>query len=264
MHISELHVYPLKSARGIPLREMPLDERGPAGDRRWMLIDERGVMLSQRDLPRMTLIAVENGVGELACTAPGMPPLRVPAPAPGVSRRLVARLFDDDVDVELAGDPAHAWFAQFLGASCRLVRQPDDAFRQVNRIYAPKGTGVSLADGFPLLLIGQGSIDDLNGRLETPVEMRRFRPNIVVEGSAPFEEDTWRKIRAGEVEFSLVKPCARCSIPTVDPETGEMGREPMRTLATYRRRGNEVFFGWNIIPTAPGTLRAGDPVTVLS
>jgi len=263
MKISELNIYPLKSARGIPLREMPLDARGPAGDRRWMLIDERGVMLSQRDLPRLALIAAENGAGELVCTAPGMPQLRAAIPTPGENRRLAARVWNDDVDVQLAADSAHAWFAQFLGAACRLVHQPDDAFRQVNRIYAAKGVGVSLADGFPLLLINQGSLDDLNRRLEEPVEMRRFRPNLVVEGAEPFAEDAWRRIRAGEVEFSLAKPCARCSIPTVNPDTGEFGKEPMRTLATYRRRGNNVFFGWNIIANSPGTLRVGDPVVVL-
>jgi uncharacterized protein YcbX len=264
MIVQNLWIYPLKSARGIALREMPLDSRGPAGDRRWMLIDERGVMLSQRDLQRMTLITVETGPGGLLCTAPGMPPLQVPIPLPSDGQRLSARLFDDDVDVQLAAGSAHAWFTQFLGAPCRLVYQPDDAFRQVNRIYAAKGVGVSLADGFPLLLIGQGSLDDLNRRLEHPVEMRRFRPNLVVEGAEPFAEDTWRRIRVGEVKFNLLKPCARCSIPTVDPETGEPGKEPMRTLATFRRRNNDVFFGWNIVAVVPGTVRVGDPVTVLA
>ena len=264
MKVSELNIYPLKSARGIPLREMPLDARGPAGDRRWMLIDERGVMLSQRDLPRMALITVDTGEGGLTCAAPGMPPLRAPVPLPGEGQRVSARVWDDEVDVQLAGESAHVWFAQFLGAACRLVHQPDDAFRQVNRIYASKGVGVSLADGFPLLLIGHGSLDDLNRRLDHPVEMRRFRPNLVVDCAEPFAEDTWRAIRAGDVELNLVKPCARCSIPTVDPDTGELGREPMRTLATFRRRGSDVFFGWNIVASAPGTLRVGDPVTVLA
>lgn len=263
MLVQNLWIYPLKSARGIALREMPLDSRGPAGDRRWMLIDEHGVMLSQRDLPRMTFIAVDNAAGDLSCSAPGMPLLCVPIPATNATPRVTARLFDDDVDVQLAADSAHRWFAQFLGARCRLVYQPDDAFRQVNRVYAPKGVGVSLADGFPLLLINQASLDDLNRRLANPVEMRRFRPNLVVNGAEPFAEDTWRKIRAGEVEFSLLKPCARCSIPTVDPETGELGKEPMRTLSTFRRRNSDVFFGWNIVAAAPGTLHIGDPVTVL-
>ena len=242
---------------------MTLDPRGPSGDRRWMLIDERATMLSQRDLPRMALINVENGGGELVCAAPGMPLLRVPIPLPGNRERLSARVWDDEVDVQLAADSVHGWFTKFLGAPCRLVYQPDDAFRQVNRVYAAEGVGVSLADGFPLLLIGQGSLDDLNRRLDAPVEMRCFRPNLVVEGSEPFAEDTWRRIRAGEVEFMLAKPCARCSIPTVNPDTGEFGREPMRTLATYRRHGHDVFFGWNIVAAAPGTLRIGDPVVVL-
>ncbi|HUJ39157.1 MAG TPA: MOSC N-terminal beta barrel domain-containing protein [Candidatus Acidoferrales bacterium] len=264
MHISELYIYPLKSARGIPLREMPLADRGPAGDRRWMLIDERGVMLSQRDLPRMALIAVKNGAGHLSCSAPGMSPLRVPIPAAASASRITARVWDDDVDVQLAADSAHSWFSQFLGASCRLVHQPDDAFRQANRIYAAKGVGVSLADGFPLLLINQASLDDLNRRLERPVEMRRFRPNLVVVGAEPFAEDTWRTIRAGDLDLHLVKPCARCSIPAVDPDTGEMGKEPTRTLATFRRRNSDVFFGSNVVAPSSGTLRIGDPVTVLA
>jgi uncharacterized protein YcbX len=264
MVVQNLWIYPLKSARGIALREMPLDSRGPVGDRRWMLIDDQGVMLSQRDLPRMTLIAVERGSDGLQCTAPGMSPLHLPVPSPGRSGRLMARVWDDTVEVQVGDNAEHAWFTQLLGAPCRLVYQPDDAFRQVNRIYAAKGVGVSLADGFPLLLIGQGSLADLNRRLEHPVEMRRFRPNVVVDSTEPFAEDTWRKIRAGEVELDLVKPCARCAIPTVDPETGEVGKEPMRTLATFRRRNNDVFFGWNIVAAAPGTLRVGDPVTVLA
>jgi uncharacterized protein YcbX len=254
----------LKSAQGIALREMPLDDRGPAGDRRWMLVDPAGVMLSQRDLPRMALIQVTRGSPDLLCTAPGMRPLRVPRPVPGSTPRISAQLFDDAVDVQLADDQAHAWFAQYLGVPCRLVYQPDDAFRQVNRIYAAQGVGVSLADGFPLLLIGQSSLDDLNRRLEHPVEMRRFRPNLVVAGSEAFAEDGWSQIRVGKVEFALAKACVRCSIPAVDPETAEIGKEPIRTLATYRRRGSDVFFGWNIVPGAPGTIRVGDPVTVLS
>ena len=263
MLVQSLWLYPLKSARGIPLREMPLHARGPAGDRRWMLIDDRGVMLSQRDLPRMVLIDVEISADALSCSAPGMPPICVSIPLPGSTPRLTARLFDNDVDVQLAADSAHTWFTRFLGASCRLVYQPDDAFRQVNRIYARKGVGVSLADGFPLLLIGQGSLDDLNRRLAVPVEMRRFRPNLVVAGSEPFAEDTWRRIRVGDVEFSLAKPCARCSIPAVDPDTAAVGKEPTRTLATFRRRNSDIFFGWNLVAAAPGTLRIGDPVTVL-
>lgn len=263
LQVSALNIYPLKSARGIALREMPLDARGPAGDRRWMLVDAQGRMLSQRDLPRMALIAVESGSPELACTAPGMPPLRAHLPSPGNAGRIPAMVWDDTVEVQLADGSAHSWFARFLGADCRLVYQPDDSFRQVNRVYAAAGVGVSLADGFPLLLIGQGSLDALNARLEMPVEMRRFRPNIVVAGAEPFAEDTWRRIRIGEVECSVVKPCARCAIPTVNPDTGEMGREPMRTLANFRRRNSEVFFGENVVHHAPGTLRVNDAVAVL-
>ena len=261
--VSELNVYPLKSERGIPVREMPLDARGPASDRRWMLVDPRGTMYSQRVLPRMALISVESGSPELACTAPNLPPLRVPTPSPDGAPRISATVWDDTVEVQLAGEAAHAWFSQFLAAECRLVYQPEDSFRQVNRFYTAAGVGVSLADGFPLLLIGQGSLDALNARLEKPVEMRRFRPNVVVAGTEPFAEDAWRRIRIGEVEFSVVKPCARCSIPSVDPDSGEMGKEPMRTLANFRRRNNDVFFGENIVHHSQGTLRLNDAVSVM-
>ena len=264
MNISELYIHPLKSARGVPVREMPLDDHGPVGDRRWMLVDATGLMVSQRDYPHMALIGAERNGDGLICAAPGMPVLHATIPQAGATARLAAIVWDNEVEVQLAADEAHAWFSQYLGGECRLVYQPDDAFRQVNRIYAPKGTGVSLADGFPLLLIGQGSLDDLNRRLEPPIEMRRFRPNLVVTGSEAFEEDSWREIRVGELAFSLVKPCARCSIPSVDPETGKMGNEPMRTLATYRRRGNDIFFGWNVLPRTIGTIRIGDPVEILS
>ena len=263
LQVSQLNFYPLKSARGIALREMRLDDRGPAGDRRWMLVNPRGIMISQRDLPRMALIAVEGGSPELSCTAPGMPALRVPIPEQDPAQRIAATVWDDTVELQLAGNGAHAWFSQFLGADCRLVYQPDDSFRQVNRFYAAQGVGVSLADGFPLLLIGQGSLDALNARLEHPVEMRRFRPNVVVSGTEPFAEDGWRRIRIGEVEFSVAKPCARCPIPTVDPDTGVMGKEPMRTLANFRLRNGQVFFGENLVHQAPGTIRLSDALSIL-
>lgn len=192
MHVSELHVYPLKSARGIPLRDMSLDGRGPAGDRRWMLVDAAGAMLSQRQLPRMALIAVATGSPDLVCSAPGMPPLRVAPPLAGSSQRIAAQLWKDEVDVQLAGDAAHAWFSQFLGFPCRLVYQPDDAFRQVNRIYAAQGVGVSLADGFPLLLIAQASLDDLNWRLDTPSKCAVSVPTWSWLAAKP-----WRKMAGG-------------------------------------------------------------------
>jgi uncharacterized protein YcbX len=265
MRVTELNIYPLKSARGISLREMVFDDRGPVGDRRWMLVGEDNVMLSQRDLPRMTLIEVErpgeNGASELVCSAPEMQALRVAAPASG--RRIAARVWDDTVDVLEAGGPAHAWFTQYLGRACRLVFQPQDGFRQVDRHYAAAGVGVSLADGFPLLLIGQGSLDDLNRRLAQPIDMRRFRPNVVVGETEPFAEDSWRVIRIGGMEFDLVKRCIRCAIPSINPETAIVGNEPNRTLASFRRQGNDILFGQNAIHRGPGSIRVGDPVELL-
>jgi uncharacterized protein len=260
--LTEIHSYPLKSAGGIAHTELGLDDRGLLGDRRWMLIGPDNVFLSQRILPRMALIIVEGGVQELRCAAPGMPPLGVVAPFGG--RTIAARVWNDVVEVAECGEEVQGWFSDFLGQSCRLVYQPANSLRPVDSHFSLPGTPVNLADAFPLLLIGQGSLDDLNSRLHVPVEMIRFRPNLVVHGSQPFAEDGWRRICIGEVEFTVAKPCARCSIPSVDPLTGTMGREPLLTLAKYRCHENQIFFGQNLLHRNGGVLRVGDEVTVLA
>ncbi len=256
-----MYVYPLKSGCGNAVREMTLDDRGPAGDRRWMLVGPDNVFLTQRELPRMVLIHVAATGAGLECTAPGMMTLQVSTPVNG--SRHNARVFKDTVDVMDASEAAGQWFSAFLAHPCRLVYQPQNSLRPVNANFAAPGTPVSLADGFPLLLIGQGSLDDLNRRLQQPVEMIRFRPNLVVEGSEPFAEDTWRRIRVGEIEFDVAKPDVRCTIPMVDPATGTSGKEPIQTLATFRRRDNKVMFGQYLIHRRQGTLRLGEPVVVL-
>jgi uncharacterized protein YcbX len=156
-----------------------------------------------------------------------------------------------------------AWLSRVLGMECGLVFMPEDVERGVNPERGRPGDVVSFADGYPLLLTGEGSLDELNRRLEAPIEMRRFRPNLVVAGGAPFAEDTWRRLRAGGVAFRNAKPCDRCAIPTVDPSTGVTSREPLRTLARFRARDGAVWFGVNLIPDETGTIRVGDAVEVL-
>lgn len=261
MKLSAMYIYPLKSGRGNAVREMTLDDRGPAGDRRWMLVGPDNVSLTQRELPRMVLIQVVATRDGLECTAPGMTTLQVSTPANGARHN--AQVLKDPVDVMDASDLASQWFSDFLERSCRLVYQPQNSLRPVDPNYAAPDKVVSLADGFPLLLIGQGSLDELNRRLLQPVEMIRFRPNLVVEGSEPFAEDSWRRIRVGEIEFDVAKPDVRCTIPMVDPATGTSGKEPIQTLATFRRRDNKVMFGQYLIHRRQGTLRLGEPVVVL-
>ena len=263
MHVSELYVYPLKSARGIALDQARLAERGIEHDRRWMLVDAGNVFISQREVHRLALVDVALADHRLVVSAPGMQRLEIAAPENGAP--IQTRIWNDQVPALLADAAAHEWFSTFLQTECRLVYMPDDARRIVDRTYVPDERIVGFADAFPLLITTQASLDELNERLarrgEAPVPMKRFRPNVVIAGSRPSEEDEWRSIRIGDVPVDVVKPCARCVITTVDPATAEAGKEPLRTLATYRKRGSKVLFGQNAVHRALGTIRRGDAVT---
>ena len=258
--LSDLRLYPIKSCGGIAVDEWEVDERGLRHDRRWMLVDETGSFMSQRKLPRMALIKVRLESDGLVVDAPGMSSLQVPFGPPD-GKPMLARVWNDLVEAQTVDDDS--WFSEFLGVSCKLVYLPDESVRQVDPAYAEPGDRVSLADGFPFLLISEASLADLNARLEQPLPMDRFRPNLVVGGCEPFAEDGWRGVRIGRLTFRVVKPCARCTITTVDQESATKGKEPLRTLARFRRAGNKVLFGQNLIHDETGTLRIGDPVQIL-
>lgn len=261
MELVGLTVYPVKSCRGIPLREVMLDRFGPAGDRRWMVVDAAGRFVSQRESRALALVQVEIQPGGLRLVDPDGA-LEVAAPGEAATERRV-RVWEDHLFALDAGDAAADWMARRTGRPCRLVYMPETSRRLVDGIYARKGETVSFADGFPLLLISTASLEDLNGRLEQPVPMDRFRPNLVVDGCEPFAEDGWKRIRIGEVELIVAKPCSRCVVPSIDQATGE--RDPLvnRVLASYRRHQGQVYFGQNLLYQSFGTLRLGDPVEVL-
>ena len=267
MHLSALYRYPLKSASGEALLSAEVDGLGLHGDRRWMLVDEQtGRFLSQRGLPAMArLLARWQGDSHLLLDAAQMPPLRVAVPAANQNLRRVS-VWQDELEVPDAGDAAAEWLSRLLGQACRLVHVPVERARQVDARYAPPGERVAFADGFPLLLIGQASLDDLCARVGRPLEMRRFRPNLVIDGGAPYAEDGWRRIRIGSLELRLVKPCSRCVIPTLDPDTGERSAdlEPLATLQRYRRGEGGVLFGQNLLVTGSGRLEVGMPVELLA
>ncbi len=261
LFLSGLYVYPIKSCGGISLRTSQVDERGIRHDRRWMLVDEHGVFLSQREVPRMALIRIHIGDDGLLVDAPGMGALSVPFQPEG--EPVLARVWDDPVETLGVNREADLWFSQFLGISCRLVYMPDLSVRPVDPDYAEPGDRVGLADGFPFLMVSGASLDDLNGWMEEPLPMERFRPNLVVRGCGPFAEDGWRRIRVGGVDFRVVKPCARCAITTVDQSSAAVGKEPLRTLARYRKVGSKVFFGQNLVHDGTGVLSVGDAVEVI-
>jgi uncharacterized protein YcbX len=245
------------------VEEWEVDERGLRHDRRWMLVDETGRFVSQRRHPRMALVRVRIEADHLAVSAPEMPSLQVPFTLTG-SKPMLAGVWGDLVETLPAGEEADRWFGEFLGVRCRLVHLPDESVRRVDPKYGRAGDRVGLADGFPFLLISEGSLADLNARLQHPIPMDRFRPNLVIAGCGPFAEDGWRKIRIGDVTLRVAKPCARCVITTVDQGTGITGREPLRTLATFRREGTKVLFGQNLLHDQTGTLCVGDLVEMVS
>jgi hypothetical protein len=207
--------------------------------------------------------------GCLELAAPGRAPLQVPLADDGVPRAGAVTacdvvIWNDTVAAVDAGDEAAEWLHGAVGESARLVFMPDGAHRAVNARYGAPGDHVSFADAYPYLVISTASLDDLNARLPKPVPMDRFRPNLVVTGCAPYAEDGWRRVRIGPVVFRLVKPCIRCTVPTIDQATGAPdGPEPLRTLAGYRNGEDGVRFGMNVIAEGEGLVRAGDEVQPL-
>jgi hypothetical protein len=210
----------------------------------------------------MALVQPRVDARWLAITGPGMPEIAVPLRPDGIGTERVA-IWTDWCDARRVDARADAWFSDLVGEPVRLVYLPPDSFRQIDPRYAKPGERVSFADGFPLLLTTDGSLDGLNARLDAPVPMDRFRPNVVVRGAAPFEEDRWRRVRMSGVEMRVAKPCARCVMVTVDQATGVAAKEPLKTLSTFRRHDGRVLFGQNLIHEAAGELIVGDPVDVL-
>jgi MOSC domain-containing protein len=262
MQLSSITIYPVKSCAGVSLETVELDRFGPAGDRRWLVVDPAGRFLSQRELPAMALIHVEVLAGGIRLRCHGdHVDVRVPEPDRPV---LSVRVWEDTVAVQNAGEDAARWLSQHLGVECALVYMPDSTHRRVDGAYAQDGETVGFADGFPLLLLSQASLDDLNSRLDTPVPMNRFRPNLVVTGCEPFAEDSWKCIRIGGIDFRVAKPCSRCVIPSIDQQTGQRDKQINRVLASYRRILGEVRFGQNLLYPSLGTVNVGDPVEVVA
>ena len=266
--LSAIHTFPLKSGAPLSLTQAPVQSRGLMHDRRWMVIDSAGKFVTGRQLSRLTLIRAQSDEHGLRVDAPGMPMLQISAPTHGV--RVKTAVWGAAVTPLLAGDDAHAWISEFLGAPHRLVYMDDACARPLklkyDGIYGLDSDEVSFADGFPLLLTSQASLDLLNSKLAQPVPMLRFRPNLVVAGTTAHAEDEWKRIRIGECEFEVAKPCTRCVFTTVDFERGERDAngEPLRTLITYRRTPEGVSFGQNLIPRKLGSVQVGDRVEVLS
>lgn len=264
MTLSEIWIYPVKSLGGIRLARAQSEEKGLRYDRRWMIVDENNVFITQRAFTQMALIDVELQPDGLRIFNRNAPDDDLIVPLEPASKEIVAVTVWDDVTTGMTVcREADEWLSRQLGLPLRLVMMPESAERKADARYARHDENVSFADGFPYLLISQASLDELNSRLPEPITMRRFRPNFVIAGTAPFAEDEWKSIRIGNLHFEIVKPCARCVLTTIDPKTAVKGPEPLKTLATYRRAGNKILFGQNVTTQDFGEIREGDEVTIL-
>jgi len=261
--VSGLTIFPVKSCCGVDLKKAVLDTKGFKFDRRWMIADSSGRFLTQREYPRLSLIGVKQGADRLTLNAPGMRTLNIPLSLKN-NQLMPVVIWNDTVEAVTAGTESAAWISSYLGISSRFFYMPDTSDRPVNPKYAFKREQVHFGDAFPVLLISGASLEDLNSRLQTPLPMNRFRPNIVVAGCAPYEEDTWKRIQIGSTHFQVVKPCERCAITLVDQSTGIKGQEPLRTLSEYRNVDGKVLFGQNLIHHGDGEVNVGDEVRVLA
>jgi MOSC domain-containing protein len=269
LSLTSIHRFPVKSCRGESVPELLVEPWGLAGDRRWMLVDEAGAVITAREVNRLVLIDPAITPYGLVVNAPDLPTLAVPTPDP--QAQTPVSLWDSRLTAAAAGPEADAWFSKAMGCTARLVHLDDPTRRPTSPEFSGPDDRVSFADGYPLLLATEESHAALNDVVldnardaREPLPMTRFRPNVVVAGADAWAEDDWRRIRIGDATFRAVKGCARCVITTIDPDTGLTEKEPIASLARLRRWDGATWFGINLVPDAAGvTIRVGDEVEVL-
>jgi uncharacterized protein YcbX len=264
IRLAEIWIYPVKSLGGIRLKMSSVEEKGLQYDRRWMIVDENGIFLTQRTNPKMATLDVTLHDKGLILSERSEPKDQVLVPFFPVSESLVhVKIWNDTVLAHKVSEEADQWMAKQLGKNVSIVTMPESTRREMNFADTEHGRAVSFADDFPYLMISQASLDDLNSRLDEPIEMKQFRPNFVVSGTEPFAEDSWKQIKIGSVGFEVKKPCDRCVLVNIDQHSGKKGTEPLKTLATYRRVDKKILFGQNVISIESGVVREGEEIMVL-
>jgi uncharacterized protein YcbX len=259
--LSEIFIYPVKSLAGISLNSGQVTKTGLLYDRKWMLIDESGHFLSQRTVPQMALIQTAITDNQLILSAPHYDTLTLSL-HPTDGQIIDSIIWHDNCQARSVSTLANQWLSDFLQRDCRLVYQPDTEIRRVDPHYSEPFDQVAFSDGFPFLLICDSSLDSLNAAMGLQLSMSRFRPNLVITGCDAYSEDSWREIRIGTIDFRLPKPCSRCSVPTIDPQSAKVGKEPLTTLNRLRKWQNKVYFGQNALHNQCGILSVGDTVTI--
>ncbi len=271
--ITSLLIYPVKSLRACAVSAAEMDALGLVGDRRFLVVDEQGGFLTQRTVPRMACVSTALSADALTLSADGLGSISAPRAADSRAELMTVNVWKSaGLLAEDCGDGVAAWLSDFLHLKCRLVRIGDQFCRPVQKDAARLGDVVSFADAAPLLVISEASLADLNDRIQQncggPVPMNRFRPNMVVSGCEAFAEDAWASLQIGSVNLRTAGKSARCILTTTDQETGVRGKEPLKTLATFRRESAEsssVYFGANFInESKSGSIRVGDEILVSS
>lgn len=265
LKITDLWIYPIKSIAGIQLTQAKVEKRGLQYDRRWVLADEQGTFVHQRDYPEMALLQPEiNGdTMTIRHKTKEVAPMSFSMSEP-TSTPIDVTVWDDTCAAKPVDKEADQWFSQIIGKNVRLLYMHEDSVRQADQRYAIETTDkVSFADGYPVLIISEASLGLLNSKTDEHIPMNRFRGNIIVSGAQAHEEDRLRKITIGEVEMYGVKPCARCIMTTIDVDTAQKGKEPLKSLATYRKLGHKILFGENFIPGNEGQVMVGDTLEIL-
>jgi len=250
---------------GIAIQSANITDRGLQHDRRFLLIDKNNRFLTQREFPKMSLLqtAIEEDSLFVFQKDSFKNKLVLPLAPEPANEKIVVRIWDDDCEAQFISKQADDWFSGQLNSSCRLVYMPDSTERKVDNKYAIQNDITNFSDGYPILIIGQASLDDLNSRLTEPLPINRFRPNIVFTGETPYQEDGMEHFSINDLDFYGVKPSARCVVTTTNQETGIAGKEPLKTLATYRSKNNKVYFGQNLLMKGKGKINVGDPIKII-
>jgi MOSC domain-containing protein len=261
-NLSQINIYPIKSLSGISLQTAIVEERGLQNDRRWMLVDENNKFITQRLLPKMALlkVAINDGLLTIKHKKNKLSPLTLPT-LPYGDEPINVQIWNDYVTALKYNNDINNWFSEAIGFNCSLVYMPDSTKRKVDTKYANNRL-VGFADGYPFLIIGEESLNDLNNRTEETIPMNRFRTNFVFSGGNPFDEDKWETIKIGNIIFHPVKPCARCVITTINQDTATKGKEPLKSLADFRQNNNKVMFGMNLVADGTGNVKVGDEIQI--
>ena len=260
-NISELYIYPIKGLSGVKVNDALVTERGLKNDRRWMLVDEKKQFISQRTFPQLCLFKIILEPNSFRVT---FNELSIEIPFELLHGEIISvKIWNDTVEAIVANESINSYFSKHLQIKCSLIYMPDTTHRLVDKNFVDHDYSVNFSDGYPILIIGESSINLLNQKLKMPININRFRPNIVFTGGIAHIEDEWQNFMINDVKLKGVKPCARCTVTTINQENANISKEPLKSLATYRNFNNKINFGQNVIVLKEGKVKVGDKIKLL-